>query len=102
MACGAIAPTTVDKIGANSMFVDKLPEEINEMTIKDDKVEKVASCYSKAIDCSGHFIFQSLLMMQLSLKSAFVIGNGSKNDRRTRNSHRTHHNYYYMREKWPT
>ncbi|GKC30796.1 shaggy-related protein kinase epsilon-like protein [Tanacetum coccineum] len=40
MASGAIAPTAVDKIGANSIFVDKLPEEINEMTIKDDKVEK--------------------------------------------------------------
>ncbi|PWA98112.1 shaggy-related protein kinase NtK-1 [Artemisia annua] len=40
MASGGIAPTAVDKIGANSIYVDKLPEEINEMTIKDDKVEK--------------------------------------------------------------
>jgi hypothetical protein len=49
MASGAIAPTAADKIGANSIFIDKLPEEINEMTIKDDKVEKVATCYSLSI-----------------------------------------------------
>ncbi|KAJ9562651.1 hypothetical protein OSB04_007811 [Centaurea solstitialis] len=40
MASGGMAPTAVEKVAGNSMFVDKLPKEINEMTIEDDKVEK--------------------------------------------------------------
>lgn len=42
MASGGMAPMTVDKVDGDSMFVDKLPEEINEMKIRDDKAEKVA------------------------------------------------------------
>lgn len=42
-SAGMAPPTAVEKISGNSMLVDKLPEEINEMTIKDDKVEKVDS-----------------------------------------------------------
>ncbi|KAM0022649.1 putative protein kinase CMGC-GSK family [Helianthus debilis subsp. tardiflorus] len=37
---GNTAPPTVEKVDGDSMFVDKLPEEINEMKIKDEKVEK--------------------------------------------------------------
>lgn len=35
-----MAPLTAEKVDGDSMFVDKLPEEINEMKIRDDKVEK--------------------------------------------------------------
>ncbi|KAK2661736.1 hypothetical protein Ddye_000310 [Dipteronia dyeriana] len=41
MASADMAPASaVGKPGRNGMFVDKLPEEINEMKIKDEKVEK--------------------------------------------------------------
>uniref|UniRef100_A0A251TXD0 Uncharacterized protein n=2 Tax=Helianthus annuus TaxID=4232 RepID=A0A251TXD0_HELAN len=40
MASGGMAHPTVEKVNDDAMFVDKLPEEINEMKIKDDKVEK--------------------------------------------------------------
>ncbi|KAK9067298.1 hypothetical protein SSX86_014624 [Deinandra increscens subsp. villosa] len=40
MASGGIGSTAVEISGCDSMSVDKLPEEINEMTIKDDKIEK--------------------------------------------------------------
>ncbi|KAI7750372.1 hypothetical protein M8C21_014698 [Ambrosia artemisiifolia] len=40
MASGGMAPSTVEKVDGDSMFVDKLPEEINEMKIRDEKVEK--------------------------------------------------------------
>ncbi|KAI7741373.1 hypothetical protein M8C21_000833 [Ambrosia artemisiifolia] len=40
MASGVMAPSTVEKVDGDSMFVDKLPEEINEMKIRDEKVEK--------------------------------------------------------------
>ncbi|KAK9057889.1 hypothetical protein SSX86_022728 [Deinandra increscens subsp. villosa] len=39
-ASGGMGPTAVEVSGCDSMSVDKLPEEINEMTIKDDKIEK--------------------------------------------------------------
>lgn len=38
MASGGVA---ADKPQCNAMLVDKLPEEINEMKIEDEKVEKV-------------------------------------------------------------
>lgn len=41
MASVGMAPLTAEKVDGDSMFVDKLPEEINEMKIRDDKVEKV-------------------------------------------------------------
>ncbi|GJX28374.1 shaggy-related protein kinase epsilon [Tanacetum coccineum] len=40
MASSEMASVAVDKVDGDSMFVDKLPEEINEMKIRDDKVEK--------------------------------------------------------------
>ncbi|KAI3704796.1 hypothetical protein L1987_75025 [Smallanthus sonchifolius] len=40
MASGGTAHRTVEKVDGDSMFVDKLPKEINEMKIRDDKVEK--------------------------------------------------------------
>lgn len=40
MASVGMAPLTAEKVDGDSMFVDKLPEEINEMKIRDDKVEK--------------------------------------------------------------
>ncbi|RVW46555.1 Shaggy-related protein kinase epsilon [Vitis vinifera] len=41
MASAGIPPASaVGKPSGNTMFVDKLPEEINEMKIRDDKVEK--------------------------------------------------------------
>ena len=43
MASAGIPPAVaVGKPSGDAMFVDKLPEEINEMKIRDDKVEKVA------------------------------------------------------------
>ena len=45
MASVGMAHNQVEKGGANSMFVDKLPEGVNEMTIKDDKVKKVAAFF---------------------------------------------------------
>lgn len=39
MASGGVA--AADKLKCDAMLVDKLPEEINEMKIKDEKVEKV-------------------------------------------------------------
>lgn len=41
MASGGMVPSSVGKPRADAMLVDKLPEEINEMKIKDEKVEKV-------------------------------------------------------------
>ncbi|KVI09168.1 Protein kinase, ATP binding site-containing protein, partial [Cynara cardunculus var. scolymus] len=40
MASIGMAPPTVEKVDGDSMCVDKLPEEINEMKIRDEKVEK--------------------------------------------------------------
>ncbi|KAJ9540601.1 hypothetical protein OSB04_027107 [Centaurea solstitialis] len=40
MASIGMAPSTVEKGDSDSMCVDKLPEEINEMKIRDEKVEK--------------------------------------------------------------
>ncbi|KAK1410102.1 hypothetical protein QVD17_36635 [Tagetes erecta] len=40
MASGGMAQPTAEKGDRDSMFVDKLPEEINEMKIRDEKVEK--------------------------------------------------------------
>lgn len=43
MAAAGMAPASTAIIpSGDTMFVDKLPEEINEMKIRDDKVEKVA------------------------------------------------------------
>ena len=49
MASSEMASVAVDKVDSDSMFVDKLPEEINEMKIRDDKVEKVAPGLSRII-----------------------------------------------------
>ena len=43
MASGGVMPSAVGKPKIDAMLVDKLPEEINEMKIKDEKVEKVNS-----------------------------------------------------------
>lgn len=40
----ASADVAADKPKCDAMLVDKLPEEINEMKIKDEKVEKVGCC----------------------------------------------------------
>ena len=45
MASTGMAPAPSSAVGnptGNTTFVDKLPEEINEMKIKDEKVEKVS------------------------------------------------------------
>ena len=36
-----MVPSVTGKPSGNEMLIDKLPEEINEMKIRDDKVEKV-------------------------------------------------------------
>ena len=36
---GGAAPPVAGKLSGNAMAVDKLPEEINEMKIRDEKVE---------------------------------------------------------------
>lgn len=41
MASGCIMPSAGGKPQTDAMLVDKLPEEINEMKIRDDKAEKV-------------------------------------------------------------
>jgi hypothetical protein len=42
MASGGMAPATaIGKPAGDAMMVDRLPEEINEMKIRDEKVEKV-------------------------------------------------------------
>lgn len=41
MASGCIMPSAGGKPQTDVMLVDKLPEEINEMKIRDDKAEKV-------------------------------------------------------------
>lgn len=42
MASAGMAPASgVGKPSGDTMLVDKLPEEINEMKIKDEKIEKV-------------------------------------------------------------
>ena len=51
LASGTMAPTQVEKSGPNLMFADKLLEEINEITIKDDKVEKAATFFLKFVFC---------------------------------------------------
>lgn len=80
MASVGMAHNQVEKGGANSMFVDKLPEGVNEMTIKDDKVKKVAA----------FFFSRSLLLHLLGLGSIFsnklfifllFVGNGGNNGR---------------------
>lgn len=43
MASGGVIPSAIGKPKMDAMLVDKLPEEINEMKIKDEKVEKVNS-----------------------------------------------------------
>lgn len=44
MASGGMAPAiAVGKPAGDAMIVDTLPEEINEMKIRDEKVEKVSS-----------------------------------------------------------
>lgn len=43
MASGGMAPAiVVGKPAGDAMIVDTLPEEINEMKIRDEKVEKVS------------------------------------------------------------
>lgn len=54
MASGGIIPSAGGKPQTDAMLVDKLPEEINEMKIRDDKVEKVGS--GKRTTYSGPFI----------------------------------------------
>lgn len=46
MASAGTAPASaVGKPSGEAMIVDKLPEEINEMKIRDEKVEKVGLSY---------------------------------------------------------
>lgn len=44
MASGGMVPAPAGEVNGNSMLVDKLPKEINDMKIRDDKVEKVDLC----------------------------------------------------------
>ena len=41
MASAGSVPSGMGKPSGDAMLVDKLPEEINEMKIRDDKTEKV-------------------------------------------------------------
>lgn len=45
-----------DKPKCDAMLVDKLPDEINEMKIKDEKVEKVGVCCGKL--CGRFYLFR--------------------------------------------
>lgn len=80
MASAGIPPASaVGKPSSNAMFVDKLPEEINEMKIKDDKVEKVAFSQILIAKREGFLclvIFFSLLF-HFSVDNSFVVGTGS-------------------------
>lgn len=59
-----MATSTVEKVEDDSMFVDKLPEEINEMKIRDDKVEKVAPWCLSAL---YFYIFCLMLVWCISI-----------------------------------
>lgn len=53
-APASMAPASaIRKPAAEAMIVDKLPEEINEMKIRDEKVEKVGF----SIICRRHCLF---------------------------------------------
>ena len=64
MASGGVA---ADKPQCDAMLVDKLPEEINEMKIEDEKVEKVCFLMLDAL----------VLMFILVVILVLVAGNGS-------------------------
>ena len=48
-SAGAIPASDVAKPSGNSGFADKLPDEINEMKIRDEKAEKVGSSFKVSI-----------------------------------------------------
>ena len=81
MASAGIPPASaVGKPSGNTMFVDKLPEEINEMKIRDDKVEKVVFSQILRAKLEG-FLYLILLFCPFSVDNLFVVGNGSNSGR---------------------
>ena len=75
MASTGMAPAPSSAVGnptGNTTFVDKLPEEINEMKIKDEKVEKV-SPHKSLYDVLSLYGRSFFLMYQ----NFCVLGNGS-------------------------
>lgn len=73
MASSGMAPTSViGKPTSNATFVDKLPEEINEMKIKDEKVEKVYP-HKSLYDVLSFFGTRFFFTYQMFC----VLGNGS-------------------------
>nr|KAJ0213906.1 hypothetical protein LSAT_V11C400209450 [Lactuca sativa] len=54
-----MAHNQVEKGGANSMFVDKLPEGVNEMTIKDDKEMEATMVDGNGMEI-GHIIVTTI------------------------------------------
>ena len=63
MASGGMAPAiVVGKPAGDAMIVDTLPEEINEMKIRDEKVEKVSfSNIHKCFFLMFSFLFPSYM-----------------------------------------
>lgn len=62
MASGCIMPSAGGKPQTDAMLVDKLPEEINEMKIRDDKAEKVGS--GKRTAYSGLVVYVYLIYLR--------------------------------------
>lgn len=82
MATAGMAPASaLPKPNDDAMLVDKLPEEINEMKIKDEKVEKVPLHKFKD-NLSPFFLINNIWTLVVNNCFSFlyhfsVIGNGS-------------------------
>lgn len=68
MASGGMVPSSVGKPRADAMLVDKLPEEINEMKIKDEKVEKVKSTFPLESGINLHRFLKEYLFLSGSCR----------------------------------
>lgn len=93
-SAGAAPASTVGKPGGNTGFADKLPDEINEMKIKDEKAEKVGFSWTRRFTCVfriSHSLFYSFY---------FVAGSGSSSSRWKWNRNRPHYSNYHWRSKW--
>ncbi|XP_076944809.1 shaggy-related protein kinase epsilon-like isoform X2 [Bidens hawaiensis] len=82
MASGGMAHPTVEKVDGDSMFVDKLPEEINEMKIRDDKEMEATVVNGNGTE-TGHIIVTTIggrngqPKQTISYMAKRVVGQGS-------------------------
>lgn len=59
-SAGGALPPAAGRLSGSAMSVDKLPEEINEMKIRDDKVEcLILTSYSVAVPLKRYLLFLS-------------------------------------------